>query len=226
MSLPKLKLKKLDVTAQQAVLDAGKSQKRLVPGNYQMVVTDVKSLGPVKSDDTWYRFNIGFKVQDDKTVYQSLIVPTESLALANSDGDADKATKDGARAVKELVNFLTAIGIENPLADLGTAISTTFGADGQSLKGLNVAADLDYMNNRVIGEGDEADRKFYIVFRSGKKAVDKNTGEVLEFPDRDAAEAEAKSLGIYIFNGVSPKAFHAPAVKNTIGKKKTGTDSW
>lgn len=226
MSLPKLKLKKLDTEAAKAVLDAGKTKSGLKPGRYEMVVEEVTYRGPIKRDDTWHAFGIKFKVADDKTVYHSFIVPTETLTLANVDGDEAKATKDGARAVSDLVTFLTGLGIENPLADLSTAISTSFGADGTSLVGKNIAADLDYMNNRIVGEGDGEERVYYIQFRSGKKATGE-TGEVLAFPDIQAAEAYAKDSDIYVFNGVSPKSFHVPAVKNTFGKsKKTGSDNW
>lgn len=225
MSLPKLKLKKLDVAAAQAVLDAGKTKTGLKPGRYEMVVEAVESKGSIKRDDTWYRFSVKFKAQDDKTIFHSVLVPTESLAMANPEGDAGKATKDGARNVAELVNFLTALGIDNPLADLGTAISTALGSDGSALVGKNIAADLDYMSNRIVGEGEGDQREYTIQFRSGKKAVD-SEGQLLLFPDIDSAEAYAKDAGIYVFNGVAPKAFHTPAVKNTLGKKKTGTDSW
>lgn len=227
MSLPKLKLKKLDTEAQKALLDSGKEKKSLKPGRYEMVVEEVTSRGPIKRDDTWYTFGVKLKVQDDKTVYHSLSVPTETLTMANVDGDEVKAKKDGARAVGDLVSFLSGLGIENPLADLSSAISTAFGSDGQALVGKNIAADLDYMNNRIVGEGNDAEREYFIQFRSGKKATDRETGTVLAFADIQAAEAYAEASGIYVFNGVSPKSFHAPAVKNTLGKaKKTGSDNW
>lgn len=227
MSLPKLKLKKLDAEAAKAVLDSGKEKKSLKPGRYEMVVEEVTARGAIKRDDTWYAFGVKLKVQDDKTVYHSLLVPTETLVMANADGDEAKAKKDGARAVGDLVSFLSGIGIENPLQDLSAAINTAFGSDGQALVGKNIAADLDYMNNRIVGEGNDAEREYFIQFRSGQKAKDRETGTLLSFQDIGAAEAYAKDNGIYVFNGVSPKSFHAPAVKNTLGKaKKTGSDNW
>lgn len=226
MTLPKLKLKKLDATAAQELLASGSERKRsLQPGNYEMVIKEVTSRGPTKRDDSWYAFSIKFEVAGERTVYSSVLVPTDGLTLANADGDQDKAKRDGARKVKELVDLLTALGIENPAQDLGTAITTAFGSDGTALVGKNVAAELDYMDTRIVGEGDGESREYVIKFRSGKVATDDN-GEVLKFPDIDAAEVFAKDKGIYVFNGVSPKQYLAPKVKNTFGKKKTGSDSW
>lgn len=216
--LPKFNLPTVTIEEVAELSERDQKKSSMKPGLYESTITSQEVVGEDAYDSTWINIDLVYQMAGDREVKDRLSVPTQGLT---------KTTKDGKQSkypLQRLVSFLDAIGVEYDLKNLSPTLTTLFGTAGGLLK-KSIALQMDYMDNRIVGEGEGADRLQKIVFKNGKVATDES-GEVLTFTTREAADAYCKENTIFTFNGVKVRSFEKSANKNHFGAKKTASADW
>lgn len=205
-SLPKFDFSKMNLTDDQLNEQLKGDQKKsfFKPGKHEVKIVGIEYKGAVESDATWHKYRILFEGTYNKEISDLMMVPTSNVILNTSKGE------QSSYPYRKLKDFMTAVGVELSLTNLGEVLSKAFG-EKSNLVGKDLAIECAYDGIHVKFQGKDAtgNNKYQLVNKREEPLYDQ------VFADHKSANEFGKKEGLEVEGFVDIMRYVASSTPNT-----------
>lgn len=187
-------------------------------GMHDVAIIEAKYSEKVLSDPSWRQLHMTVEGAGKKTIKTSVLIPTSSFEYSKNGGTATLFP------FKKFVEFCAGLGF-TPVKDADSAVTVLteyFAKPEKSLVGRETKVTIGYLKNHIHYDGKDeiGQRRFIIKMGDGSTLLNKATGKVMAFSDRDSAMAHAEQ------NQIDIQKYPDVTGYANLGRKKTANNDF
>lgn len=164
------------------------------PGKRELEVTEVRPIGPARSDKSWHNYLVMFRgvgKEEGKVITRFVLIPgTGKLTYTNKGG------KESGWAFKGLRDFMAALGVDLTAENVKKVLPSYFSPRNlNALVGKRLMGEIGFRGTHAKYIATSEDSGYIALVKDGDILMDTN-GDAISFESYEEAESYAKENSI------------------------------